>query len=385
MNDDAESTVNAPLGDHTLITRTVTKPVMATELDQREHFLLMVKGEQVGLRIPFGGKPLLLGRKSPCDVVLADSEVSGRHCDVVARGTAGDALVTDLQSTNGTFVDSKRVQGAMRLANGALLQIGGHAFRHEFRLPKEIAQSEELDRDLEKANRYVQSLLPAPIVIGPVRTDWFFQPSTKLGGDAFGYHQLDEHTFAGYLVDVSGHGAGAAMHSVSVMNVLRQRALTGTDFAAPEQVLQRLNAMFQMESHDGMYFSIWYGVFDARSRSLRFASGGHHPAYLACPDIAELLPLKTRNLVIGAAPDARFVAQQVFVPPGARVFVFSDGVFEIVTKTGEQWDLPNLLPLLQSAPADTPQLAKWTYQAVTDVAREGPLDDDFSMLIVTFM
>ena len=44
------------------------------------------------------------------------------------------------------------------------------------------------------------------------------------------------------------------------MNVLRQRALPNTDFRDPAQVLHRLNAMFQMESHGGMYFSIWYGV-----------------------------------------------------------------------------------------------------------------------------
>jgi len=44
-------------------------------------------------------------------------------------------------------------------------------------------------------------------------------------------------------------------------------------------VLGRLNAMFQMENHNGMFFTIWYGVYD-RATELVYASAGHHPAYL---------------------------------------------------------------------------------------------------------
>ena len=49
------------------------------------------------------------------------------------------------------------------------------------------------------------------------------------------------------------------MLSVSIINVLRQLALPGTDFGRPGEVLNRLNAMFQMENHNGMFFTIWYG------------------------------------------------------------------------------------------------------------------------------
>ena len=70
-------------------------------------------------------------------------------------------------------------------------------------------------RDLERAANYVQSLLAQPIDEGPLRTEWMFRPSARLGGDAFGCDRLDGQTFAVYLFDVCGHGIGAAMHSVS--------------------------------------------------------------------------------------------------------------------------------------------------------------------------
>ena len=87
------------------------------------------------------------------------------------------------------------------------------------------------------------SLLPAPLTTGPVRADWRFLPSTQLGGDAFGYDWLDQDTLVFYLIDVSGHGAGSAMHSVTVLNVLRQRALPDVDFRNPAEVLASLNAL----------------------------------------------------------------------------------------------------------------------------------------------
>ncbi len=374
-----------PMSDQTLLTITLSSIAPQLPQEKREHFLVAVEGSQKGRRLRFGQDPITIGRKMTCEFVLPDAEVSGRHCQVSVLAGEVDAVVIDLQSTNGCFVDGKRVREEGRLPSGGLLQLGANVLKHEYRLESELEQSLELDRDLEKASSYVKALLPAPIRDGPVRTDWFFMPSTKLGGDAFGYQQLDEHCFAGYVVDVSGHGAGAAMHSVSVMNVLRQRALPNTDFRDPAQVLHRLNAMFQMESHGGMYFSIWYGVYEPQTRRLRYSSAGHHPSYLAQPSRQEMVPLQTRNLMIGALPEAKFVSDSVEVQPGSVLYVFSDGVFEVVTKEGTQWGLQDFLPLLRRPAVAGVGEPERLYRAVQEVARPGALDDDFSMLVVTFV
>jgi len=84
----------------------------------------------------------------------------------------------------------------------------------------------------------VRSLLPAPLS-GSVETEWCFQPSEQLGGDAFGYHWIDADHFAMYLLDVSGHGVGAALLSVSVLNVLRAQALPAWIFANRQKCWRR--------------------------------------------------------------------------------------------------------------------------------------------------
>jgi serine phosphatase RsbU (regulator of sigma subunit) len=185
-------------------------------------------------------------------------------------------------------------------------------------------------------------------------------------------------------MDVSGHGAGAAMHSVAVMNLLRQRAVPGADLADPGQVLAALNDMFQMEDHAGLYFTMWYGVFDPATRRLDFASAGHHAAYLKPAGGGDLVPLRARGGLIGALPGRRYTADSATAPPGASLYLFSDGVFEIVTVDGLQWTLTDFLPLISGAAAEGAGACQRIFEAVGGLARPGGLDDDFSLVKLTF-
>ena len=94
------------------------------------------------------------------------------------------------------------------------------------------SQQERIQEELAEAAAYLRSLLPAPFAT-PFAIDWRFIPSSELGGDAFGYHWIDDDHFALYLLDVCGHGVGAALLSVTVLNVLRSGAMQGTDFRDP--------------------------------------------------------------------------------------------------------------------------------------------------------
>ena len=350
--------------------------------DERIHFLVVTEGAEHGRIIELGTEAVTIGRTPPCQIVLRDVELSRSHCR--AQLQRDGILITDLDSTNGTFVDGRRVEGTAVLRDGAYLQIGRHLLKYERRARQEIEQRQEFDRSLEGASQYIQSLLPPPIKTGPIRTEWLLLPSTRLGGDAFGYQFLDEDRFALYLLDVSGHGVEAAMLAVAVINVLRQKALPGADLSEPADVLRRLNAMFQMETRSSMFFTLWYGVFQRSRRSCRYASAGHHPAYLVPAGKREMTPLRTRNPAIGIIPDHHFVSDAVAVPPRSTLYLFSDGVFEIVTGQGRRWEIDDFLPLLlepgQSGMAEPQRL----YQAVHAIARRGPLEDDHSMLVATF-
>jgi hypothetical protein len=227
--------------------------------DDMSHYLSGGKDGEPAALIELGAEPLTIGRDARQALVLADTGVSRAHARVILAD--GLVVIEDLGSTNGTFVDGARLSGKAPLKEGSQVRLGSHTFRYERRSRRDVERARGLDQELRRASKYVLSLLPAPLTTGPVLTEWKFVPSTQLGGDAFGYFWLDADTFVFYLLDVSGHGAGSAMHSVTVLNVLRQRALPGVNFENPADVLSSLNARFPMDSHGGLFFTMWYGVY----------------------------------------------------------------------------------------------------------------------------
>ncbi len=308
------------------------------------NYLVVIAGADAGKRIEIADTPITIGRDARQTLVFDDTQLSRLHARVSLVN--GEVVAEDLKSTNGTFLDGVRLTEPATLREGQVVRVGGQLLTYERRSRRDIDRAQELDRDLQRASKYVFSLLPEPITSGLVRADWRFVPSTQLGGDAFGYYWLDPQTFAFYLLDVSGHGAGSAMHSVTVLNVLRQRALPDVDFRDPAAVLASLNARFQMGSHGGLFFTMWYGVYDVRDCTLRYSSAGHHPAFLVTPEHQAPQPLGMPALMIGAFGGYEYKVAQTTVPPDSTVYLFSDGVFEIVTKDKLRWEMTNFLPLL---------------------------------------
>lgn len=350
--------------------------------DPLGHYLVVLEGTAPGKRLEIGAESITIGRGAKQTLVCDDGDVSRLHARVSLVN--GVVIVEDLQSTNGTFVDAARITGKATLKEGCRLRLGGQVIKYERRSRADVKKAQELDRDIRRASDYVLSLLPAPLVSGPVRTEWRFVPSAQLGGDAFGYYWLDPSTFVFYLVDVSGHGVGAAMHSVSVLNVLRQRALPHVDFKNPAEVLSSLNDRFPSDSHGGMYFTMWYGVYHTADRSLTYGSAGHGPAVLVPADKHQTELLGMPALMIGMMPDQTYDVHHATVPPGNTLHLFSDGAYEIVTKDDDRWDLANFLPLLMEPAVPGTAEPDRVYKAVKKAAAPGPLEDDFSLLAVTF-
>lgn len=345
------------------------------------HYLVFTEGDSPR-RVAIGPEGLTIGRVPPSTLVIGSPDISRRHCRIVIEGEW--AVVSDLGSTNGTFHGGERVEVPARLRNGSILNLGAFQIRYERRDQQEVIDEASLTADLRRASDYVRAILPQPIVSGPVLADWHFVPSAQLGGDAFGYQFLDDRTFAGFLLDVSGHGIGSAMHAANVANAIRRRALPGVDFSDPAQVAAGLNDVFPMEEHNGLMLTLSYFVYDLPTRRLRFCAAGHHAAYLRTPGDDNPAPLTQRGPAIGMLPVGRWAIGTVDVPPGGRLYVFSDGAFEVFGADGREWTIEDLRSLIGASPAALESEAQRVYQAVRASVRPGPLEDDFSLLVVEF-
>jgi sigma-B regulation protein RsbU (phosphoserine phosphatase) len=244
-----------------------------------------------------------------------------------------------------------------------------------------------LAEELAEAAEYVRKLLPEPREEGP-RTSWHFVPSTQLGGDSFGYHWIDDDHFAVYLLDVCGHGVGAALLSVSVMNVVGAQSLPGTDFRRPAAVLNALNNAFPMEKHNQRFFTMWYGVFNRRTRELVYANGGHPPALLlaggSAADAAEKR-LGKPGMLVGMMEGTEYDEERITIESFGMLFLFSDGAYEITKQSdGEVWTYEEWIDLLtpfgRRGETDLAPL----HQHIVKLRGAENLEDDFSLLQVLF-
>jgi sigma-B regulation protein RsbU (phosphoserine phosphatase) len=236
-----------------------------------------------------------------------------------------------------------------------------------------------LDKELNQAADYVRSLLP-PRLDGPIRSDWQFVSSSRLGGDLFNYYRLEDGRLVVYLLDVCGHGVGAALLSISVHTALRCRTLPETRFDEPGEVLTALNQAFPMEEHGNRFFTIWYGVFDPGSRTLRFACGGHPPALLLGAGDRPPVKLGTSDFMVGAMPGARYDTHSHPVPPEGRLYLFSDGAFEVAPPDGSQLGIDGLLKVIARAPAGNGSRVAHVLSHITALTGSSDLADDFSLV-----
>jgi hypothetical protein len=83
---------------------------------------VMRSGPTPGATFPLEGDQLVVGRDATSNVAISDAEVSRKHARLTFQG--GKYVLEDLGSTNGTFVNGKRLTGPVVLKAGDLVSLG---------------------------------------------------------------------------------------------------------------------------------------------------------------------------------------------------------------------------------------------------------------------
>lgn len=88
--------------------------------------LVITSGGKAGLEIPLGTEPLTIGRASDAGLQIRDDYTSTHHARLLLWGA--DWVVQDLDSTNGTFVDGRRIDTPTQIAIGVPVKVGATTF-----------------------------------------------------------------------------------------------------------------------------------------------------------------------------------------------------------------------------------------------------------------
>ncbi|MBT8334841.1 MAG: serine/threonine-protein phosphatase, partial [Deltaproteobacteria bacterium] len=128
-------------------------------------------------------------------------------------------------------------------------------------------------------------------------------------------------------------------------------------------------------------------VYNKSTRELIYASGGHPPA-LFIEDTKEgdsrILSLKTANAAIGAVPDINYKKDKHLVSENGKLYIFSDGVYEVERSDGSMWQLSEFVDFMRrTKPTDRAHLDT-LYNYVQSITIQENFEDDFTLLAATF-
>jgi sigma-B regulation protein RsbU (phosphoserine phosphatase) len=171
------------------------------------------------------------------------------------------------------------------------------------------------------------------------------------------------------------------------MNTLRAQTLPKIDFRQPSEVMAGLDAAFDMERQGGKYFTIWYGVYRPSQRKLEFAGAGHPAALLlggtSVAD-ARQAALESQGPWIGSGLELPFEANELELPPFSRLYLYSDGAFEVhQPSTDQMWTIEEMMTELAGLREQPARMD--TLLERVKARREGlPLEDDLSIVEFEF-
>jgi len=186
-----------------------------------------------------------------------------------------------------------------------------------------------IHRDQERASselaaaRSVQELIiPQEQLVTPgFEVDSIYNPAAEVGGDFF---HVETTTDGGLLVvigDVAGKGLKAAMNVSMLMGALRR-----TPDRAPAKILESLNRVLVDSDSFTTCQAAWFGA----DGEVVLANAGHLPPYLNSQEVA--LP---GGLPLGVTNDVKYEEVRLYLHPGDRLLLMSDGVVEARQPSGE--------------------------------------------------
>jgi sigma-B regulation protein RsbU (phosphoserine phosphatase) len=161
-----------------------------------------------------------------------------------------------------------------------------------------------------------------------------------LGGDCYDSMPLPGNRLALTIGDASGKGFAAALMMANVQSSLRTAAsFFENDGAA---TLGVVNRQVYASSLADRYATLFYGIFDDTTRTLRYVNAGHNPPMVIRRD-RSVAWLETGGAPAGMFPDWTYEEGMIQLYPGDLVVAYTDGVVDAVNPAGEEWQVEGLL------------------------------------------
>ena len=238
-----------------------------------------------------------------------------------------------------------------------------------------------LESELVLAKRVQRDLQPKPYSISP---DVLFAASAvaadHVGGDFYDIFEAGPGKTAIVLGDVSGKGVPAAL-LVSVL----QGAIRSSTSSRHESACGRINRMLCELTARARFATLFWGVYDAETSTLRYVNAGHAAPMLIRHNDKGIVRLDQGGPVLGLLPETRYFAGSVKIDGPDTLVLYSDGVNEAANQKEQEFGEERLQETISHAEEATPgELCDQIMSRVAAFATGGPTPDDRTLMVVRF-
>lgn len=302
---------------------------------------------------------------------------------IVADGSAESLLAAMRNGADSVFTQHEMGSSPSRLVYCVERQLQRAARIDEVGYLRDTLSNslEELKADQIAAREIQERLLPSTdLAVGDLQVKYAMHASMVLSGDFVDILKLRNGKVLFYLADVSGHGASSALVTVLLKNITNRILRTYNVGKSkvpedPEALLKLFNQELLVTSI-GKHLTIFVGIIDQNNSVLDYAVGGHHPMPILVEQ-GHARSLEGRGMPIGLFEEPSFERLQVTLHQQFKLYLFSDGILEIIK--GD--NLPDKEQNLRSLCEQVDQSPAAILETV-DAARDS-LPDDVAVMMVS--
>jgi sigma-B regulation protein RsbU (phosphoserine phosphatase) len=252
-----------------------------------------------------------------------------------------------------------------------------------------LEERRRLAVDMEVASQVQQRLQPTDLPEVPgYQVSHAVRYCERTGGDYVDCFPLADSPDAGVAVilgDFTGHGIGAAMLASWMRALVRSLAeQCGHD---PSAMFHAINRHLLRDAREGTFVTLFYGVLDPGTHTLRWASAGQEPAFLFRHGKGCIERLCAPSPPLGVLEPSElgedgFAAASVLLDARDTLVIYSDGLSQTRNTDGDFLGFEAIERVLRSPACTTAQAVRDQLLADADSHRAGPQDDDVSIVVV---
>jgi sigma-B regulation protein RsbU (phosphoserine phosphatase) len=200
----------------------------------------------------------------------------------------------------------------------------------------------------------------------------------EVGGDYYDFLDLGAGKLGMVLADISGKGISGALLMANLQANLRSHYARALEDLPG--LLCSVNHLFFQNSPDHCYATLFFGIYDDETRTLRYANCGHLPPLLLHGD-GGLDRLCATATVLGLFDDWTCVVKEVALHAGDMLTVYTDGVTEAANGAEEEFGEARLIEAIHWHPQLDPNAQFANIQAAVQGFSNGARADDLTMVI----